>query len=167
MRDSEFYIRPVDTTQDEELQIVAARMRLTLMEVLGEDEGSKVASIDWLSERARYHLDPTSCTGEILVADCAGKLLGHVIMRVDVDEQGESLGYFSTTYVDPPARRLGVADALLQAGEQWFKKQGQTRAITNTSEANTPLIQLYEKNGYVVAKVAPHPEMVRLLKEPL
>jgi GNAT superfamily N-acetyltransferase len=56
--------------------------------------------------------------------------------------------------VHPTARRRGVALALLQAGEAWVRAQGLGHCATWTSSTNTPLVQLYTRQGY--AQVMTH-----------
>src|SRR5262245_7442689 len=114
-------------------------MRLTLIEVEGEVAGGAMYSMDWLRERVRWHLDPACCTGQVFLVELAGGVIvGHTIVRVEHAETGRRFGLFSTTYVDPAERRRGVADALLQRGEQWFAEQGLSEACTWTSATNTP-----------------------------
>ncbi|CAN0477795.1 unnamed protein product, partial [Phaeothamnion confervicola] len=94
----------------DEIDIVAGRMRETLLEVLGYCE----YSLDWLRERVKFHLQ----VGAVFVVE-ADRILGHTIVR---EEDGK--GLFSTTYVLPESRRLGVADALLDRGEEWMRSRG-------------------------------------------
>ncbi len=140
-------------------------MRLTLVEVLGEKVGAEMYSMEWLERRVRWHLDENECTGEVFVAESEdGELLGHTIVRVEADDSDTPVGLFSTTYVEPDARRSGVASALLGAGEAWLKSQGMTRAATNTSASNEGLKRLFEGFGYAVTLFVPESNMVRLEK---
>lgn len=156
-----YRIRPMDPTRESELELVARRMRLTLNEVLGEEIGTALYSMEWLRQRIRYHLNPEDCTGQVFLAeDADGTIVGHMIVRIDADDAGTPIGLFSTTYVVPEARRRGVASRLLRAGEAWLIEQGMATAVTHTSEANVKLIRLYEKHGYAV--IATEGDMVRL-----
>ena len=56
---SELKIREIDPTSKEEISLVASRMRETLIEVLGEERGTALYSMDWLRNRVLWHLDPT------------------------------------------------------------------------------------------------------------
>lgn len=149
------------------IDLVARRMRATLVEVEGEDAGGGMYSMDWLRERVRWHLDGRAA--EVVIAvDAAGEILGHTIYRVESDAAGRPLGLISTTYVVPEARRLGVAQQLLSRAEAWFRERGLPASCTWTSATNIPLIALYARNGYTEAERGPNEQsgtlMVRLSK---
>jgi len=160
-----FDIRPIERNNPQELKLVAERMGITLVEVLGEKTGRARYSAQWLLSRVKWHLDPSCCKGAIFVASDSDILVGHTIVRVDVEENDQATGLFSTTYVVPRARRFGVANALLLQGEQWMREQGMSRAATNTSTQNLPLIRLYEKHGYKIVLEVPQDMMLRLEKQ--
>lgn len=143
------------------MAIVAARMRATLVEVLGEARGAAMYDLPWLEDRVRFHLDPTRSTGAVFVAEDATETLGHTIVRLERDAEGV-FGLFSTTYVAPPARRRGVAAALLDAGEAWLASHAVRGTATWTAHDNAPLIALFTRRGYVIAERAD--EMVRLFR---
>lgn len=146
-----YRVRPVDPASEAELELVARRMRLTLQEVLGEEAGAALYSMEWLRQRVLWHLDPASCTGQVFLAEAAdGAIAGHTIVRIDADDAGAPIGVFSTTYVAPEARRRGVASLLLLTGEAWLIEHGMATAVTVTSAANVRLIRLYQKHGYAV-----------------
>jgi GNAT superfamily N-acetyltransferase len=151
------------------IDLVAHRMRLTLIEVEGEANGTALYTLDWLRERVRWHLDHQACTGAVLLVERNdGEVAGHTIVRVEHDEKGERFGLFSTTYVDPAQRGLRLADQLLQHGEQWMRAQGLDRAATWTSSTNVKLIKLYARHGYAEDQRGAHPQtgtvMVRLAR---
>jgi len=149
-----FRIRPIDRTSDAEFELVANRMRETLVEVLGAERGGGMYTMEWLIARARFHVDPTACLGEILLAvDGSDVVVGHTILRVESSEEGGKFGLFSTIYVLPDARRLGVASALIRAGLAWFSARGLTLFRTYTDEHNAPLIRLFESEGFAVEEV--------------
>jgi GNAT superfamily N-acetyltransferase len=148
-------IREIDPASASEIALVAQRMRQTLVEVEGEVVGAGLYTMEWLQDRVRWHLDAVSCTGKVFLAvSVQNKIVGHTIVRVEKDGLGESFGLFSTTFVDPEARRQAVADTLLQHGERWMVEQRMALAATWTSAANEKLIRLYAKHGYV--EVARH-----------
>lgn len=132
-------------------------MRATLIEVEGEEVGTALHSIEWLRDRVRWHLDPALSTGAVFLAQNeSGAIVGHTLVRRELNENGIEHGLVATTYVDPPARRGGVATALLRAGEAWFTGLALTRFATWTSSTNVKLIQLYEKHGYRQAATHRH-----------
>lgn len=144
-------IRPIDPHSDDEIALVAARMRETLIEVEGEETGASLYSIEWLKKRVRWHLDPQQCTGQVFVSENGkGHITGHTIVRIEVDEAGKRFGLFATTFVEPAFRRQSVAGLLIAHGESWMTGQGLALAATWTSASNTKLIGLYEKHGYAI-----------------
>ncbi|MBK7756285.1 MAG: GNAT family N-acetyltransferase [Deltaproteobacteria bacterium] len=156
-------LRPLNPDDEAELQLVASRMRDTLMEVLGPAQGASMYTMEWLVDRVRWHLNPELCVGQVFVVeDDAGRVVGHSIVRVEPEETGGRLGLISTTYVVPERRRAGLAEALLRAGEAWLIAHGATQLATNTSETNWPLLRLYQKAGYQITDRAPEAKMVQL-----
>ena len=153
-------IRTIRAEEEEEILWVAVRMRLTLMEVLGDEEGESLYTMDWLDRRVRYHLDPLKCAGQIFLCVLPdGRRLGYTIVR----REEPTLGLFSTTYVDPEWRRRGVAQRLVGQGERWMRELGLARAATYTSETNFRLHALYETNGYEL--VPGESGFVKLIKD--
>jgi GNAT superfamily N-acetyltransferase len=117
-------------------------MRETLVEVLGEERGGGMYTMDWLVQRVEFHLNPESCTDQVFLAQSvSGETLGHTIVRLDKDFEDQQIGLFSTTYVAPMYRGQGVAQALVDRGEEWIKGLGMSRAVTYTDPGNTPLLQ--------------------------
>lgn len=156
-------IRPLDPASTHEIRLVAERMRATLVEVLGERRGTAMYTLSWLEERVREHLDPSRLTGAVWLAlDEADRIVGHTIVRLDHDDQGDEIGLFSTIYVVPEARRNRVAQALIARGEAWMRSNGIRRAFTYTAADNTRLHRLFERLGYEV--VDQRGEMVRIAR---
>lgn len=142
-------IRDLDPASDAEVELVARRMRATLVEVEGEEAGTALYTMDWLRERVRWHLDAANCAGRVLVSlDEAGAINGHAIMREEKDEAGRAFGLFSTIFVDPPLRRAGIASRLLDEGEAWMRGRRLLEAATWTSSSNAKLIALLVPRGY-------------------
>jgi len=139
-------------------------MRETLIDVLGRERGESMYSLDWLRDRVRWHLAPETCTGEVFLAESGGDVVGHAIVRLDVDDEGRPIGLFSTFWVEPASRRQGIAEALLQSGEAWLTARGMTTLCANTAETNERLLALLEKHGYSVAFRAPEVGMVQMSK---
>ena len=138
-------------------------MRATLIEVLGEQEGGALYTMEWLRDRVLWHLDPGRCTGQVFLAEADdGTVIGHNIVRVDEEESGQPVGLFSTTYVAPAQRRRDVATRLLLAGEAWMRDRGMPAAVTDTAEDNVRLIGCFRRQGYEI--VLRKDGMVRLRK---
>jgi GNAT superfamily N-acetyltransferase len=124
-------------------------MRATLVEVEGEETGIALYTMDWLRERVRWHLNADLVTARVFLAeDNKGVILGHTIVRREFENDGREYGLVSTTYVLPEFRRAGVAEAFLQAGEEWMRSLGLGSCATWTSSTNHKLIRMYEKHGY-------------------
>lgn len=162
-----FSVRPLvrsGANHDTEVDLVAHRMRATLVEVLGHEQGFARYTIEWLRDRVRFHLDPTRSTGEVFLADAgADGIWGHTIVRAEQDASG-AFGLFSTIWVEPAHRRHGVAKRLLDAGEAWFEGHGLSRFATDTSSSNTPLIALFSRRGYAITFRDEALGMVRLTR---
>lgn len=158
-------IRPIDPRSSAEIELVAQRMRQTLVEVLGKKAGEAMYSLDWLCDRVRFHLDPDRSTGAVFLAeDEKGAITGHCIVRVEPDPEEGQIGLFSTTYVVPEARRRGVALRLLRAGEAWMVERGLRTAVTYTDVGNEPLQRLYLGQGYELSNM---PNSFVALRKPL
>ncbi|MBV6458627.1 MAG: hypothetical protein HONBIEJF_01760 [Fimbriimonadaceae bacterium] len=125
-------------------------MKATLVEVLGEEQGSAMYTDEWLQNRVREHLDPARYEGQVFLAEADSDIVGHTIVRVETDETGERFGLFSTFYVDPTARGKGVAKNLVRAGETWMIDRNLSAARTYTAESNSKLIGLMESFGYPI-----------------
>lgn len=165
-------IRPLDPDRPEEVDLVAGRMRETLVEVLDEERADAMFDHDALVERVWWHLDDVPgrrAAVFVAVADGSGEIVGHTIVRVDhdldpvtqepSDEQPE-IGLFSTTYVAQNQRRSGVGAGLLAHGEAWMCSHGVDRAVTYTDPDNSKLIAMYSDNGYRPERL--NPDWLRL-----
>jgi GNAT superfamily N-acetyltransferase len=159
-------IRPLDPgapAAADEIALVARRMHLTLVEVLGEARARELYDDAGLRARVHWHLDlgtdlepgPGRRARVLLSEDERGAITGHAIVRVEPVD-GREVGLFGTTYVDPGRRRAGVASALLRAGEEWMRARGMTEAVTYTDAANAPLQRLFERHGYTAEPVEEH-----------
>jgi GNAT superfamily N-acetyltransferase len=162
-------IRRIDPRSEAEVELVASRMRQTLIEVEGEDIGNSLYTMDWLKDRVRWHLDAEKSTGQVFLAgNPEGYITGHTIVRIELDEKGRQYGLFSTTFVEPESRKQAIASCLLEHGEKWMIEHDLPEAATWTSESNTKLIELYAKQGYAIverhAHVVTRTPMVKLAK---
>ena len=103
-----------------------------------------------------------------LAVDKDERILGHTIVRVELQEPDCRFGLFSTTFVEPAARRHAVGDRLVIQGENWTKRLELGEAATWTSQSNLKFIRLYAKHGYAVTQHDLHENtgtpMVKLTK---
>jgi GNAT superfamily N-acetyltransferase len=156
-------IRPLDPASSHEIELVAARMKQTLVEVLGEEEGTALYSMEWLVQRVRWHLDPLQTTATIYLAEAAdGHIAAHAIARIEHEGDGERYGYFSTVFVEPASRNKGVARALIARVESWLRSMNMPRVVYNTAGHHAPMIRLLERHGFRITHRAA--EMVQLTK---
>ena len=160
---SRMTIREIDATSADEVVLVAARMRQTLVELLGEQRGTELYSMDWLVQRVRWHVDPEQTVAKVfLVERPDGWITAHAITRIEHDEQGKPYGYFSTVFVEPGSRREGVASALVRHVESWLRSVGMLTVSYNTAADHENVIRLFERHGYRITHRTA--EMVQLSK---
>ena len=153
-------VREIDPKSDAEIQLVAQRMRQTLVEVLGEEKGVSMYTMDWLVERVRWHLNAKNTDGRVFLSENqSGEIIGHAIARID---PACSFGYFSTVFVEPLSRRQGVAVSLMDHVENWFLERRMPKAVYNTANNHVALIGLFKRNGYEITHS--ESEMVQLTK---
>ena len=130
-------IREIDPQSEFEIKLVAQRMRQTLVEVLGEEKGGSMYTMDWLVNR----------------------VTGHAIARID---HASTFGYFSTVFVQLSSRRSGIATCLMRHVEDWFSKGGIPKIIYNTADNHVALIALFKSEGYEITHA--ESEMIQLTK---
>lgn len=162
-------IRTIDPRSAAEVELVALRMRQTLVEVEGDKTGNSLYTMDWLKDRVRWHLDAAKSTGQVFLAENReGCITGHTIVRIESDEAGRRYGLFSTTFVEPESRKQAIAASLLDHGEKWMIEHEMPEAVTWTSASNMKLIRLYLKRGYAIVERHSHDitktPMVKLAK---
>lgn len=144
-------IRDIDPGSDDEIALVASRMRQTLVEVLGPERGAQLYSMDWLLDRVRWHLDASRTVARIFLAEGAhGEISGHAIARIEHDDGDLAYGYFSTIFVAPGARNRGVADALIRHTLAWLQSLEVPKIIYNTASNHSKLIRLFERHGFQI-----------------
>ena len=140
--------RDIDPKSEAEIHLVAQRMRQTLVEVLGEEKGGSMYTMDWLIDRVRWHLDPKNTNGRVFLSENqSGQITGHAIARID---NGTTFGYFSTIFVEPHSRRNGIATGLMKHVEDWFSENTILKIIYNTADNHVALIGLFQSHGYEI-----------------
>lgn len=158
-------IREIDPQSDTEINLVAQRMRQTLVEVLGEEKGGSMYTMSWLIDRVRWHLDPNNTNGRVFISENKnGKIIGHAIARID---HGSSFGYFSTIFVEPLSRRHGIASNLMKHVETWFSKFEIPKILYNTADNHVAIIGLFKSHGYeVTLSDSQMVQLTKVLKHP-
>jgi GNAT superfamily N-acetyltransferase len=157
-------IREINPTSENEIRLVAIRMRQTLVEVLGEERGTSLYSMEWLMDRVRWHLDPKLTAAKIFLTESEDeKITGHAIARIEHDADGEPYGYFSTIFVDTSYRNQGTATTLILHVQSWLETMKMPKIIYNTAENHSKLICLFERHGFHITNR--QNEMVQLIKQ--
>ncbi len=119
--------------------------------------------MDWLVSRVLWHLDTSQTVARIfLLENSELQIQGHAIARIETDENENKYGYFSTIFIEPKSRNVGLANTLLIHVESWFREMKMPKVIYNTAENHTKLIRLFERNGFQITDK--QSEMVQLAK---
>lgn len=141
-------IRNLNPKVKSEIRLVARRMRQTLVEVMGEKQGTDYYTMDWLVQRVKWHLAKAPNQARIFLAEKNGKIVGHAIARIERGKQGVKFGYFSTIFVESGMRRRGVAKALMNEVESWLIETKLRRVVYNTALDHKAILPLFKKSGY-------------------
>ncbi|MCB0392146.1 MAG: GNAT family N-acetyltransferase [Bdellovibrionales bacterium] len=157
-------IREINPESIAEIKLVASRMRQTLVDVLGEERGESMYTMEWLVDRVLWHLDPKKTKAKVYLATSdKDQIVGQAIVRLESDNTDSEYGYFSTIYVEPSWRGQGVATKLIETVEKWLIKSEIQTVIYNTATDNSRLISLFQFLGYQLFET--HDDMVRLKKD--
>ena len=99
-------------------------------------------SMPWTREQLMSQL--TDDRHRFLVAESGGALVGYIGMMFVLDE-----GYISNVAAAPPARRQGVASALISALIRQAEELSLTFVTLEVRQSNEPAKALYAKHGFV------------------
>jgi ribosomal protein S18 acetylase RimI-like enzyme len=147
--------RELDARVDTEVELVATRMRETLVEVLGEARGGAMFTREWLIARVHHYAKE----GVVFVAEENGAIIGHAMARVE-----DGVGHFGTIFVAPHTRRHGVAQSLMADVERWLRARDVLDVRYYTDEDNEKLITLFRAHGYAITERDAGARMVKLTK---
>jgi ribosomal protein S18 acetylase RimI-like enzyme len=156
-----FAIREINPDSSQEIDLVASRMRSTLVDVLGKDKGESMYTMDWLRDRVMWHLSPDR-DAKVFLAEENSEIVAPAIVRVEKNDNDISYGYFSTIYVATKFRNKGIATKLIQTVEAWCSDKKLPYVTYNTADDNDRLIELFKRLSYEI--VARKSEMVQLKK---
>jgi len=87
----------------------------------------------------------------VFVAEGEGRLLGfHLcrLKRLPAHMGGIMAGEVSDVWVEPEVRRLGVGDALVQAGLEWMRQQGVHSVEVQVLSQNEGSLKFFESLGF-------------------
>jgi ribosomal protein S18 acetylase RimI-like enzyme len=81
-----------------------------------------------------------------LVAEMGDDAVGSVLGVIDAFDR--TLAHLYALWVDPKARRSGVASGLIHAVCTWARERGATRIELSVTIGNEPATKLYEQCGF-------------------
>jgi len=94
----------------------------------------------------------------VLIAEGTdGTPLGFISLKVRVDVAGSERGHVADLAVREDARRMGVGQTLMQAGEAWARERGLPVLSLDVWSTNQPALAFYRALGY-------RPESLCLIK---
>ena len=108
-------------------------------------DGHLAALEAWVAE------DPVN---GVIVAESGGVLAGFILFGIDeafgeyVPDETRRLGYISDLWVEPGARGLGIARALIAEAEARFQAAGLKRVEIAALAGNSQALGLYQALGY-------------------
>jgi ribosomal protein S18 acetylase RimI-like enzyme len=146
-------VRDLDPNDEAELDLVVARSLRTLEETIPEwnEPGFTLPNATPAAMKGMYQADlPRADRRFLVAADDAreGANVGHLILSSKTDDAGVSFGSLFTMYVDPRARRTGVASSLLDAAESWLAGRGAVYVRLETHATNIAVTTLFARRGY-------------------
>ena len=97
----------------------------------------------WTEEQFLSSCDAANTTGQSLVSECDGHLVGFVVYNSVLDE-----GSIHNIAVLPEHQRQGLAVDLLTATFLAMKEAGVCRCLLDVRESNAAAIGLYSKLGF-------------------
>ncbi|UFH51513.1 GNAT family N-acetyltransferase [Pseudomonas sp. KNUC1026] len=86
---------------------------------------------------------------EVFVAWLGERPVGHCV----VSRNWNNLAYVDELAVDAPARRKGVAEALLRVAQAWARAGSLPGVMLEAQNDNLPACRLYERAGFVLGGI--------------
>jgi aminoglycoside 6'-N-acetyltransferase I len=135
-------------------------MTITPLTQLPDTDWLRMRQALWPEGSAQEHLDemgeflsqPTRF-GQFMARSAAGEALGFVEVAVRTDyvngTASSPVGFLEGVYVEPAARRQGVARALIRAAAAWARAQGCAELASDTLLDNTQSQAVHRCLGFV------------------
>lgn len=131
---------------------------------LAHDRWGRIVAIDAAAFGDRWKAELPALTealqsassSTLLGVESDGELAGYAIVAVS-----GGTGYLQRLAVDPAFQRSGLGRALTRAAHDWARRRGARHIVLNTKPDNTPALDLYLSEGYVLL-----PERLELLRYP-
>ncbi|MEO1531430.1 MAG: GNAT family N-acetyltransferase [Pseudomonadota bacterium] len=117
-------------------------------------EPNRRPGAEMAAEHVAYLLDWATGEGGVLFAEDDQGLAGALVYGVEeadgryVLPENQRFGYISDLWVEPRARRRGVASALIGAAEERLAAAGMKRIEISAIAVNLGAIRAYEALGY-------------------
>lgn len=156
-----FRLRDINSKNTQEVDLVVRRTMDTVLETIPEFEGNEeiarraFKNFTFSKMREMISVDFAKTTHGALVAinEKNNEVIGHALFSIKEDKAGEKFGFCYSRFVSPEARRKGVASALLEAQERWWRSLGAKYIFAQTHVTNNKLQTLFEKNGFTKSDV--------------
>ena len=97
----------------------------------------------------------------VLVAAHRGDVVGYLYAAIEPrswKELRERAGFVHDVFVDEPNRGCGIADALMNAADDWMREHRVPRVILWTASANDHARRLFARRGF-------RPTMIEMTRE--
>jgi GNAT superfamily N-acetyltransferase len=127
----------------------------TVLETIPEFAGDELAArklipnFEFEQMRAMYARDlHRPETHRLVVAECSGEVVGHVIYFLRAGEAAGLVGYLFTIYVMPAHRERGVAAALMRDAISWLEGHGATTIVAHTHVSNFAFRRLADRFAF-------------------
>jgi|GEM_PF-2113164 len=151
-------IRDLNTSCEDEINLVVIRSMETVLETVPEFQGSPglaqcaFPNFSFDQMKAMFVDTFDNPDHRILVAEdlIRGLVLGHSIFSIKTNPEGALYGFCFSRFVAPDARQRGIGSRLLIEQEKWWKERSAQYALAQTHVSNIKLQQLFQKHGFVL-----------------
>lgn len=150
---TDFDLRPLDPTSDQEVDQVCVFSLMTLWESRPEMrvDPATLPHFGFDAHKKIIMAGATHPTQQYLVArDAEARLVGHSIALVRRGDGDVPYGYLWSRYVLPHYRRRGLARAFLARNLTWLAEQAVAYADVHIHVDNRPLRLLFESAGFEI-----------------
>ena len=98
--------------------------------------------VDWDARRPSFEVALSGVDALMLVADDAGEVVGHLILRLDAGRAQLGMGVSATH------RGAGLGRRLLEQGIDWARAAGAHKVVLEAWPHNEAAVALYERFGF-------------------
>ena len=152
----EYTIRDINSTDHKEIDLVVRRAMETVLETIPEFAGNPDLALRIWPNFTFDQMEAMFIEGYnhpnhrtlLVIEHQSNQIAGHAICSVKLDDDGVKYGFCYSRFIHPHYRNRGMASALLEEQEKWWKDQGVHYILAQTHETNFKLKQLFEKHGF-------------------